>query len=406
MIAWMLYSAVAALVVACAARATETLARVLGYRLRWIWVGAFALSAFLSASSAVRWLTHGAALDLPAATSTSTIRMPAMDATWIDAVRSALTNVGTILDARLQTAANAVEQAITPAVQRSALGGWLVASLALAALFAVIIARFRRARVAWPSARLHDVPVRVSPSVGPIVIGVLRPEIVVPRWLFARAVSEQRLVVAHEAEHLRARDPLVLALAWFAVLVAPWNLAHWYMLSRLRLAIELDCDARIVERGVTPRAYGSLLIDVAQQASPLSLSALGLADESSQLYQRILALRGCPTPFARLRAAGAAGIASLGLIVACGVTPPAPAADTADAHAAKTSITTKAAGTAGEPLVFIDGVRATFAEMRALDPKRIESVEVLKGAAAARTYGDEAQWGVITVRTRSGPPPR
>jgi TonB-dependent SusC/RagA subfamily outer membrane receptor len=44
--------------------------------------------------------------------------------------------------------------------------------------------------------------------------------------------------------------------------------------------------------------------------------------------------------------------------------------------------------------------------MRALDPKRIESVEVLKGAAAARTYGDEAQWGVITVRTRSGPPPR
>ena len=73
------------------------------------------------------------------------------------------------------------------------------------------------------------------------------------------------------------------------------------MLSRLRLAIELDCDARVLRRGAAPRAYGSLLIEVAQNASPLTLSALGFADESSQLYQRILALRGPAASFARTR---------------------------------------------------------------------------------------------------------
>ena len=39
MIAWMLYCAFVALIVAAAARGAEWLARLAGYRVRWIWAG-------------------------------------------------------------------------------------------------------------------------------------------------------------------------------------------------------------------------------------------------------------------------------------------------------------------------------------------------------------------------------
>src|SRR5690606_1133579 len=57
------------------------------------------------------------------------------------------------------------------------------------------------------------------------------------------------------------------------------------------------------------------------------------------------------------------------------------------------------------PLVVVDGVilsqsfSASTADLEALD---IESVEVVKGAAAASLYGSRAANGVIQIRTRRG----
>jgi TonB-linked SusC/RagA family outer membrane protein len=54
-----------------------------------------------------------------------------------------------------------------------------------------------------------------------------------------------------------------------------------------------------------------------------------------------------------------------------------------------------------EPLLIIDGVisRGSLAD---IDPNDIESMEVVRGAAAASLYGSRAQAGVIEVRTRRG----
>src|SRR6185369_11331227 len=68
MILWMLYSALVALVVAAAAHAVESLAKLAGYRVRWIWLGAILLTGFLSASAAVREL---APANIPAASAPS-----------------------------------------------------------------------------------------------------------------------------------------------------------------------------------------------------------------------------------------------------------------------------------------------------------------------------------------------
>ena len=469
MIAWMLYSVVVSAVVAGAARAAESLARLCGYRIRWIWLGALALAAFLSMSSAVRRFEPRAPLTL-VATTREIATVARTGSTWTQTVRSAVNNVERMLDGSLAAAAQTIDRAATPLATNYTMIVWVVASLGLASIFSTIIYRFQRARAQWPMSRVQDVPVRVSPTVGPIVVGLVRPEIVVPRWLLHRAVDEQRLAVAHEQEHLRARDPLLLGSGWLAVIVAPWNPAAWYMLSRLRLAIELDCDARVLRRGAAPRAYGSLLIEVAQNAAPLTLSALGFADESSQLYQRILALRGPVASFARTRAVAAALLAAAGVLVACRLAPPpvsvvpvkpdsaqsVPAiSPTAAAAQPKVEVArsespptprrersstrpianrdtvvaapvgaleegpvlpTKDVGTPllvrldsvagrGDPLLLIDGVRSTRDDMNRLDPKTIENVEVIKGAGAIAEYGPDAQRGVITITTKHAPPP-
>lgn len=55
----------------------------------------------------------------------------------------------------------------------------------------------------------------------------------------------------------------------------------------------------------------------------------------------------------------------------------------------------------GSPLILIDGVKASEAQMKTLDRSRIESVEVLKGAAAAKLSSDPAaKNGIITITTK------
>jgi outer membrane receptor protein involved in Fe transport len=64
-------------------------------------------------------------------------------------------------------------------------------------------------------------------------------------------------------------------------------------------------------------------------------------------------------------------------------------------------IVVRGGATTGTPLIFIDGRRATKTEMDALQPSGILSVEVLKGEAAVREYGEAAKDGVIKVTTKA-----
>ncbi|HEY5060577.1 MAG TPA: M56 family metallopeptidase, partial [Gemmatimonadaceae bacterium] len=473
---------------------------------RWIWAAALALTVILSASARFRGVRP---LDLPAANAAATTAGgPPMQkhASWRGTLLARADLVRHSIDAPLRAAVAAVNRALSPAANVYAGSFASAATLGLALVLVGVGRRFRRARGTWPVVALGGVDVRVAPRIGPVVIGLLRPEIVVPRWLLTRNADEQRMVVTHENEHVRARDPLLLGIAWAAVIAAPWNPAVWYMLSRLRLAVELDCDARVLRRGTAPRLYGALLIDVAQHASGLQLSALALADDSSHLHQRILAMKPTTPRFARLRAGLAASLALCGVLAACEATLPTDsdvehmdvanvtkiaralaqarhadttvnytingaAATLAEAKArAGTELSdvqfvivpdgnptqinlktrkavndkvlahvvadgadsvrvrrrasmdgmdgewkTPVAALVGAPvamkspsktaftgLIFIDGVRSTESQMRSLGPTQIESVEVLKGAAAAQEYGTDAAKGVIVIKTKRG----
>lgn len=55
-----------------------------------------------------------------------------------------------------------------------------------------------------------------------------------------------------------------------------------------------------------------------------------------------------------------------------------------------------------EPLYVIDGIMAGSAQFAALNPKSIETIDVLKDAAAGAIYGSRAGNGVIVVTTKKG----
>jgi hypothetical protein len=231
------------------------------------------------------------------------------------------------------------------------------------------------------------------------VVGVVRPEIVVPRWLLARDAEEQRLVLAHEEEHVRARDHLLLGAACVAVALMPWHPALWWSLARLRLAIELDCDSRVLRRGVQARSYGEMLIDLAGQCSGFRVGATALADKTSHLERRLLAMKPITKRFAVVRGGALCAAAALSLAVACEARVPTSAEiqsmDVASAErtAAKAGLLEAFHGTT--PEFYVNGAKVTAAEAHAIPANDIATVDVHKGKSA----GDASIISISTVAT-------
>lgn len=191
---------------------------------------------------------------------------------------------------------------------------WMLTSLLALVYFIGGALRHRQVMSAAVPALVAGQHVRVSDDFGPAVIGVLRSQVVLPRWLLTRSIEEQSLVVAHERSHIAVRDPLLLIAGVAAVVAMPWNPIIWWAYSRLRLAMELDCDARVLRAGARPHAYGALLLDLTTALPPARLGAPAFAARPSQLEARILHMSTRPST-KRHRGAAIAAAALTGMIV-------------------------------------------------------------------------------------------
>lgn len=107
------------------------------------------------------------------------------------------------------------------------------------------------------------VPVVVTEKMGPATLGLWRSRVVLPKWVLAMPEEQRRYIVRHEDEHRRANDARMLLIASLALVVTPWNPALWWLLQRLSLAIEMDCDRRVIRGLGDAKAYGHVLLDVA-----------------------------------------------------------------------------------------------------------------------------------------------
>jgi len=316
MMAWALYALLVALMMGVAAWMAEQSMRRQGKASRWVWIASLTLSGLLAVLGLRPELFE---LRPPAVETSSTVR--------------AAQGVTTLVPEQLQRVQAQVEQQVQAqvlligesSVSRSVttIGYIGLSGLTLAALAWNGWAQRRRMRQ-WRTTVLLGMPVLVAPDAGPAVVGLLRPRIVVPQWLLNAAPSQQGMVLAHEQSHLDARDPLCLAMALVLLVALPWNLPLWWQVQRLRRAMEVDCDSRVLARGYSMRSYGELLIAVAQRRSAHLRLSSSMSTTTSFLEQRLgIMLKGSRSSLVgRIAAFSLASLALTLAAAAAQLTPP------------------------------------------------------------------------------------
>lgn len=173
--------------------------------------------------------------------------------------------------------------------ERWLMWAWLLSSIATAMYFASGYRALRRAHLQSRRAVIAGHPVVLTQNLGPAVIGWLRPKIVMPQWIEQLSTEEQALIVAHEREHLLAHDVRLIGLGSIAVIAFPWNAALWWLFLRLRLAIEFDCDARVLRHNPDAVQYGKVLLHASRVPTARGLVAPALFESRTALERRIKA---------------------------------------------------------------------------------------------------------------------
>lgn len=301
--AWMGHALAASLLLAAAAAVADRGLRLAGRPTRGLWLAALLLAV------AVPPLAWWRAASTPPSSPVAAAAAPAAGGSG-----------GIALDALLARATVAVAPTDTLArLDRPLLALWALLAAGALGRLALAQRRLRRARREWRAATVDGAPVLVAGRTGPAVAGLLRPAVVLPEWALGADPAVRRLMLAHEREHLRARDPLLLGAAALVVALAPWNLPLHWLLRRLRLAVEIDCDRRVLARHPDVRRYGALLLEVGRRtpaADPLPLAALSSTATSLERRIHTMTMPRPRHPHVRalLLAASSAAIAAIALL--------------------------------------------------------------------------------------------
>lgn len=203
--------------------------------------------------------------------------------------------------------------------------GWILLSAVLLSAYLLTARRLAARARGWSRMSPATDDVLLADDMGPAVFGLWRSRVVLPRWLDAVSASAQRLVLAHERQHVAARDPQLLAFGLSLVMLFPWNLALLWQLARLRFALEVDCDARVLA-SVDPAEYGEALLQVSQQVGRAPAGAIALIERPSHLERRIEIMTTVTRRFRRTIAMSALGAAAVCLLAATSLKTPALAA--------------------------------------------------------------------------------
>lgn len=196
--------------------------------------------------------------------------------------------------------------------------GWVLLVVAMVGYVGRIYGRLRSEMRTWRPGRVAGSPVMISEARGPAVVGFRRSVVVMPKWIPELEDRLLRLVFLHEREHQRAGDHRLFAAAVTALVLMPWNLFVWWQVSRLRLAIEFDCDRRVLGRGESRRDYADALITVGSRVSGSLLAAAAFAERKPAVERRLRRMTEPPANMRLLRTLGASGLAMVAVLFVLG----------------------------------------------------------------------------------------
>ena len=153
-----------------------------------------------------------------------------------------------------------------------------------------------------------------DPSVGPALVGVLKPKLVLPADFETRFDAQERsLILAHEAVHRVSGHTVVNGLVEVARCASWFNpLVHLAAL-RIRADQELACDAAVIAtRPTERRAYAQALLKTQLAPAFLRLGCTWTSPSAKRMGERI-ALLGRPSLSRRAAMVGASAVAAAGL---------------------------------------------------------------------------------------------
>ncbi|MCC6244906.1 MAG: TonB-dependent receptor plug domain-containing protein [Gemmatimonadaceae bacterium] len=392
------FSLVISTLVLLAALAAHDAQRAARRPVRWVWMTTILVVVALSAAAPLRRDVATPLTLVPSATAATNEAAPSTPAgTSLSAWLGSLRTAATAPISRITTWTDAQLQRVPVPVHRGIALLWLSASIAMLGVFGVSYVRMRRRVQQWPVHHVGDIAAHIAPSTGPAVIGVAPSEIILPSWLLARPEAEQRAVVMHEQEHVRAGDPWLLLVGCVAVAVMPWHPVLWYALNRLRLAIEVDCDRRVLRRGIPAASYGALLIDLSAMRSSLPSAMPAFSCSGSYLERRLRAMTSRPMRFAGSRRIVGATLALGAIVTACESKLPT-SAEIEGMNAATAAATAGKVAFVEERLAsyIVDGKPVSAEVAKAIPAGQISEVEIVR-----RGDGNS---GVIKLRTKAGTP--
>lgn len=110
----------------------------------------------------------------------------------------------------------------------------------------------------------------------PILLGWLRPCILVPPDWPQRDAASQRAGLLHELAHVRRRDHLLAPLLEIVRIAFFFHPLVRWLLARLEHERELLCDEMVVRLGIDRREYAHLLLEFARLSGRLAWPAVSL----------------------------------------------------------------------------------------------------------------------------------
>lgn len=282
-LSWAIYALLLSAALGWAAAATESVLRLYDRQARFVWAAAMAVSVLVPAAG----LAAPGLLSLVGTESAS-------GGAPVWAVPAVPAIMGTV-----QGAAESGPPLVrwvegTFFVFWAAGSGWLLLHLVAS------VRSVHRRRAGWRPLPTAWGAVYRDEELGPAAVGVLRPEVVLPGWVMELDDTERRMVLLHEREHARTRDPGLIAGGWIVLVLLPWNLLLWWQFRRLRQAVELDCDLRVVRRTRDRRAYGRVLLEAARHTRAGTVPVV--AGGETFVGDRIRSLVDRTPPFRPLRA--------------------------------------------------------------------------------------------------------
>ena len=271
MLTWMIYAVSVSAVLSLAALIAEHSARQRRSASRWLWL-----------------LAIVASLAIPAVTTLVSIDIPAELRPSVPKDVIALYEITSMhLSPAVWVENHGSSSVAFRHVQLHAEHAWYGVSLLMILALLASTTHLQWQKRQWATASVSDVSVYISTDAGPAVVGLLRPRIVLPVWLLDSPPEQQAAVMAHENSHIDAHDPIVLTIALCLIAFMPWNLPLWWQLRRLRCAVEVDCDARVLEAGHKFSIYGETLIAVGERQSRYIGSVAGMSESGSFLERRL-----------------------------------------------------------------------------------------------------------------------